>query len=74
MKMRMNDSIKDYNEKLKQLNNDYKKKDYIKNELQNRLENDKLVLRELNKLKQEDINENLKFEKNKRLSVKAQII
>lgn len=35
------------------------------------MECDKLTLKEINKLKQEDVNENLKFEKNKRLSVKA---
>ena len=67
----MNDNMRDYNEKLKQLNIDYRKKDYIKNELVNRMENDKLTLKEINKLRQEDVNENLKFERNKRISVKA---
>jgi hypothetical protein len=60
-----------YNDKLKKLNIDYRKKDYIKDQLVNRIENDKLTLKEINKLKQEDVNENLKFERNKRLSVKA---
>jgi len=53
------------------LNQEFRKKDYIKNELINKLESDKMTLKEINKLKQQDIQENLLFEKNKRLSVKA---
>jgi hypothetical protein len=71
IKNRMHDNMRDFNEKLKQLNIDNKKKDHIKNELVNRIENDKLTLKEINKLRQEDVNENLKFERNKLLSVKA---
>ena len=67
----MNDNMRDYNEKLNKININYRKKDYIKNELVNRMENDKLTLKEINKLRQEDVNENLKLERNKRISVKA---
>jgi hypothetical protein len=58
-------------EKQRKLNQEFRKKDYIKNELINKLESDKMTLKEINRLKQQDIQENLLFEKNKRLSVKA---
>ena len=43
-------------------------------DLYQKMEIDKNTLREINKLKKEDVNENLKLEKNRMLTNKAQII
>ena len=49
---RIHEKRQDQIEKQKKLNQEFRKKDYIKNELNNKLENDKMTLREINRLKQ----------------------
>jgi hypothetical protein len=52
MKNRISDKRNEQKEKERKLNSDFRKKDYIKNELINKLESDKMTLKEINRLKQ----------------------
>ena len=51
MKNRISEKRSEQLEKQRKLNSEFKKKDYIKNELFSKLESDKMTLREINKLK-----------------------
>ena len=62
---------KDLNQKIKEYNDSYKKKNHIKNNLEIKIEHEKLTMKEINKLKQNDVKENRQIEKNRRLSFKA---
>ena len=51
MKNRISEKRSEQLEKQRKLNSEFKKKDYIINELFSKLESDKMTLREINKLK-----------------------
>ena len=51
MKNRISEKRSEQLEKQRKLNSEFRKKDYIKNELISKLESDKMTLKEINKLK-----------------------
>ena len=51
MKNRQLENQREHNEKLKQWNHDFRKKDHIKRDLDARIESDAMTLKEINRLR-----------------------